>query len=184
MSKIPVKCIHCGYAWETVSIACSVTCPHCNLKTTIRARPERIPVTAPSVLKSQRAVKLGHQDGETLRGPILSKAVGRVIQTETFTVKSPTTKHTIFPLRGNLLYKSKGVTNTCELCGLKLKEDKTSVLFDGKIRAHSFCVLDKALQESCGDIQAAAHAYDLPLGELVKRAKKLMKAGTLTEIIT
>lgn len=185
-NKIPVRCIHCGYAWRTASQAYTVSCSKCGLKTPIMSRPDKPIVATPPALKSIRA-KLGSrpqdelQDGSTIIGQSLSQATGRVIECESITVPSPTKRHTIFPLRGNLLYKSKGVTNNCELCGLKLKEDKTSVLFDGKTPAHSFCVLDRALQESCGDINAAAHAYDLPWAELVKRAKKLMKAGKLPE---
>lgn len=185
VTKIKIKCIHCGHIWETKSQAVMVCCTSCSRKTPARSRPERLPVTAPPGLKKVKARigQLPDQDVETLRGPIISKAVGRVIQTETFTVQSSTRKHTIFPLRGNLLYKSKGVTNNCELCGLKLKEDKTSVLFDGKTPAHSFCVLDRALQECNGDIHAAEHSYELPYAALVQRGKKLLKEGKLTEII-
>lgn len=136
----------------------------------------------PAGLRRATKAKLGSiPQGATITGaPTLRKA-GREVLQETITVAHK--KHSIFPLRGNLLYKSKGVTNSCELCGLKLKEDSTSVLFDGKTPAHSYCVLDQALQESCGDIHAAEACYELPFGALYKRAQKLLKEGKLTEII-
>ena len=142
---IPVKCPYCQHDWQFKGNPDKifVTCPGCYKKVQLNSKPEKLTVKAPPALRKSGSVKLGQlQDGSTIVGEALSKATGRTIECESLTVVHK--KHTIFPLRGNLLYLSKGITNTCELCGQKLKEDSTSVLFDGKLRAHSYCVLDQA----------------------------------------
>ena len=175
LTKLPVCCIHCSYRWETTSQACSVSCPKCGLKTPLRARPDPVPMKTPEGLKKATKARLGAiPEGATLRGQLLSQAVGRVIQTETIVV--PTIKHTVRPLI------AREVIGNCQYCQKPLRErPQLNVMVNEKKRLHSTCFLEKIICENNGDLSACSHLWNVPMEALQARAQRLRQLGKMPE---
>jgi len=181
VTKIKIKCIHCGHIWDTKSQAVYVRCSSCGRKTPARS-PVAAPPTAPPGLKRTKARTSQLQDGSTIVGEALSKATGRTIEYETITV--PTSKH-IQPinfksteshsmrlLKGSELWRTATEINLCEICGKKLHEDlRFNVLLDNEMKVHSSCVAEQAVLESGGDLQSASAVWGIPLDVLNKRLR-------------
>jgi len=201
--SIQMKCPKCGHAWSYKGQAAMATCPGCMNKIRVRSLPDPGPRIVPahfravpkSVLHTPKALdermtiervkgkirrhqqgldKL--QDGQTIQGETQTQATGRV-QVQSFSVPASKPIPVKHP-RSAFSPEEQCAGHVCYHCHREIKYPKMGFWVDG-ICMHRPCLVDKAIQQSGGDLQKASQDWDIPLDALAKRAALLQQKGKL-----
>jgi hypothetical protein len=190
--SIQMKCKFCGHVWDYKGSAAMATCPGCMNKIRVRSLPDADPQPkAPPAVKKMLAKKKAQDepvgpslssaiekaqasDGQPIRGQVLERSTGRVIEVETIITPAPVPVKSRTPFTPVQLHE--GIV--CDLCHRPIRSPKMGYFLDGQ-PLHGRCLVDRALLECGGDLQRAAKVYDLPLKALEKRAAILQSKGRL-----
>lgn len=193
---IQVKCPHCNNVWNYKGTAVKATCTSCYHKVQVRSLPDPAPGPrkAPAGVKkilakkkaqpepvgpaiSQAIEKAQASDVQTLQGKTQTITAGRRIKVETIVTPAPVpVKYPRQPFSPMELLSG----HICHHCHRKIRPPKMGFWLDGhKIPIHRVCLVDRAIQESDGDLQRACLEWDIPLEALVKRSAVLKEKGKL-----
>ena len=175
---VNVVCPKCGHKWVYKGNAVKATCTSCYNKVQVRALPDPGPAKVPAGVKALGKKALGQpmlQEGQCIRGKVsMQRPDGKEVED----IVIPCPRHTVRPL------VAREVVGSCKVCGDYLRErPQLNVMVDERERLHSTCFLTKIILESGGDLQAAAHLWNVSMEALQKRAMRLVELGKLPETV-